>query len=519
MNRTVEFLTDKVFELIFQHRNLQACESMRHKASVLEDSPDDKFEEELDEEERIRAQKAADGGGAGSVSSDSMENARTQAMRYMATWKDHIMGEQGVQLTKLKYRVQLTVVVLTVIALIAFVLLDLQLFNGIASHTMERISSTGKFRTEMMQVAYYLREQMLVSKHEGDPDTVFEMFTDRVHQFHILTTLDELKSEHTKNYEGSIEGVNKSPDIAKLYTDLHIKVFEPYGAGFVEHTTNFWELLNSFVRKLVQASTCSVEELRDPDINVETISERKKEILFVYRNIFSSMLPEVEPICDGYVQEIHKFASLATVLIILFTFLNGICVIITSIVILRSLVSIRRTMQSKLTCCCLAFHLPAATCKTFHKYYSKIGFDLDNIEGGFDSKVDEKKINEDDEEEETGDDKPFSKSSPFIYGEDTLSAHIPNLQEKHDEDTISRVTSGILSVAAIEDHIKTHGAIKGSMINAHLQSQVEKTPVMEVLQAVRPNGKYPTFTILYGLLHPVWSHLVHPVWSRDSCRR
>jgi hypothetical protein len=240
---------------------------MRHKASVLEDSPDDKFEEELDEEERLPAQKALDGGGAGSVSSDAMENARTQAMRYMATWKDHIMGEQGVQLMKLKYRVQLTVVALTVIALIAFVLLDLQLFNGIASHTMERISSSGKFRTEMIQVAYYLREQMLVSRIEGDPETIFNEFTDRVHQFHILPTLDELKYEHTQNYKGSIEGSNTSPDIAQLYTDLHIKLFLPFGSHWMEEVTNFWEMMNSFVRKLVQASTCNISELLDPDMN------------------------------------------------------------------------------------------------------------------------------------------------------------------------------------------------------------------------------------------------------------
>ncbi len=80
-----------------------------------------------------------------------------------------------------------------------------------------------------------------------------------------------------------------------------------------------------------------------------------------FRNLFTTILPEVDYICAAYVREIDKFTSLAVTVIGAFTVLNGVSVVLTSLIVLRSLSSIRRTMQSKLTCCHLALHLPAHT--------------------------------------------------------------------------------------------------------------------------------------------------------------
>ncbi len=83
--------------------------------------------------------------------------------------------------------------------------------------------------------------------------------------------------------------------------------------------------------------------------------------MYRFRNLFTTILPEINHICDAYVDEINKFSSLAVTAIAVFTVLNGVSVLVTSVVVLRSLSSIRKTMQSKLACCHLALYLPAHT--------------------------------------------------------------------------------------------------------------------------------------------------------------
>ena len=71
-----------------------------------------------------------------------------------------------------------------------------------------------------------------------------------------------------------------------------------------------------------------------------------------FRNIFSTILPEVDKISDAYIHEVNQFVSLAVVLIAIFTVLNGVSVLITSVIVLRSLSSIRKTMQVQICVAC-----------------------------------------------------------------------------------------------------------------------------------------------------------------------
>jgi hypothetical protein len=122
---------------------------------------------------------------------------------------------------------------------------------------------------------------MVAARRDGDPQVVGREVTERLQRFHIVPGLNELKKQHTINYEGAMGGDNASPDIRNLYTDPHVKLFVPFGNGWTVSANSYWTLMNSVVRRFVQASNCNVTELRDANLDFNSISENKKQISFM----------------------------------------------------------------------------------------------------------------------------------------------------------------------------------------------------------------------------------------------
>jgi len=186
---------------------VQTCEELRTKASLLEDAPDgdDKREtsDEVIEEDEAKWKKDE----KSSTSSGNHEHPRIQVFRHIMTWRQHIMGAQGKQLALLKLRVKVAVGLLALLALLAFILLDLKLFNGMATYNMQRISKTGAFRMNILVSAYFVRAQQILAYRSGDDDET-EAMVSKMSKYIIVPTLNELKHEHTINYEGALTGVS-----------------------------------------------------------------------------------------------------------------------------------------------------------------------------------------------------------------------------------------------------------------------------------------------------------------------
>jgi len=187
---------------------VQTCEELRSKASLLEDSPEgeDKKECADDGMEEDEAKWKKDE--KSSTSSGNHEHPRIQVFRHIMTWREHIMGAQGKQLSLLKLRVKVAVGLLAILALLAFILLDLKLFNGMATYNMQRISKTGAMRTQILISAYFVRAQHVAAQRAGDIDVTQRDIVAKFAAYIIVPTLNSLKMEHTINYEGALTGVS-----------------------------------------------------------------------------------------------------------------------------------------------------------------------------------------------------------------------------------------------------------------------------------------------------------------------
>jgi hypothetical protein len=106
------------------------------------------------------------------------------------------------------------------LALLAFVLLDLKLFNGMATYNMQRISKTGAFRTQILISAYFIRAQQVSAQKVGDAQEIQHDFVARYSQYIIVPTLNEMKLEHTVNYEGALTGVRILFTHSQMYTGM-----------------------------------------------------------------------------------------------------------------------------------------------------------------------------------------------------------------------------------------------------------------------------------------------------------
>jgi hypothetical protein len=74
---------------------------------------------------------------------------------------------------------------------------------------------------------------------------------------------------------------NASPEVRKVYTDPHIKLIVPFGTGWTVSVNSFWTLLNSVVRRFVQAANIRTPELRDPSLVLANMSEAGKQAMFM----------------------------------------------------------------------------------------------------------------------------------------------------------------------------------------------------------------------------------------------
>jgi hypothetical protein len=122
---------------------------------------------------------------------------------------------------------------------------------------------------------------MLAARTPGDPSIIFTTLLNRIQKFQILPALNELKHEHTINYQNALTGGNASPDIQALYNDPRIKMIVPFGSEWTVSVNSFWTMVNSYVRRIVQASNCRVEELLEADLSFARISEQKKQAMYV----------------------------------------------------------------------------------------------------------------------------------------------------------------------------------------------------------------------------------------------
>ncbi len=74
---------------------------------------------------------------------------------------------------------------------------------------------------------------------------------------------------------------NASPEVRRLYTDPHIKLIVPFGNGWTVSVNSFWTLLNSVVRRFVQAANVNTTELKDPSLMFANMSEAGKQAMFM----------------------------------------------------------------------------------------------------------------------------------------------------------------------------------------------------------------------------------------------
>eukprot|EP00286_Rhodomonas_abbreviata_P001214 CAMPEP_0181288294 /NCGR_PEP_ID=MMETSP1101-20121128/256_1 /TAXON_ID=46948 /ORGANISM="Rhodomonas abbreviata, Strain Caron Lab Isolate" /LENGTH=1714 /DNA_ID=CAMNT_0023392407 /DNA_START=283 /DNA_END=5427 /DNA_ORIENTATION=- len=354
------------------------AEKLRHQASLLESSDHCSEEGSVSaapsgapegaEVAAVPVARSADMGDGASSMASSVEPWRDQISRNMQSLTGSVLELEMKAVRRLHARVKVFVLLLLIFATAGFVLTNKFLLGDMATANIHSIDATQKFGVYSVSALYSLRN-MRVAAARGD-EAWMEAERERVG-----VLLEEMRATHQENFDTTSSG-----PVADYYHKAELPTRIPVEIGWVERTSDFWDLGNDYARRLQRAVMVNIEELIDPNYSLAEISDEKKNLAYAFENTLPEMLENYEVLLDFYVDEVHKIAGLTQTLVAVNVTVNALLVVLIAVFLIRAILTVIPRVQHYTVLCRMALEMPRELRLKFRKVYTTLEEDIAVIE-------------------------------------------------------------------------------------------------------------------------------------------
>ena len=154
-----------------------------------------------------------------STTSSSEGSTRARMDRYMASWKDTVMGKELSDLRKLHRRIFYATLLILVFCTIGFSLTDSMLYESSAHASMNLVNGSQLFRVDLFQ-SLYLTRSLMLAYATGDTAIALSL------QSRLNNISREFSVAHLRNFQQAPAAV------VQFYNLQRWQIYSPLGMLF-----------------------------------------------------------------------------------------------------------------------------------------------------------------------------------------------------------------------------------------------------------------------------------------------
>eukprot|EP00961_Rhodomonas_salina_P002484 34639-Rhodomonas_salina.1 len=154
--------------------------------------------------------------------------------------------------------------------------------------------------------------------------------------------VEEMQSKHV-----ALHADIDFPNGEAFFNKKSFTTLVPTAGGWKEDHSALWEIGNMFTTRAQLAFSTPEHELQDELYDLETISDEKRNIPYLFENTFRVLVPNLEELKILYVHEMDKIQHTVNLLVAVTASCNSFLVILITIVVMRGLLQVVHRMEGK----------------------------------------------------------------------------------------------------------------------------------------------------------------------------